>query len=164
MSGDIIVQGNLVIEAPSEEKSRVQVRTTTGQGRVRADLWLGPTFSEFEVTPKQLEELRADPYLLVRHGPDTGTSDVSTALGQVDTSTLRVAELEAQLRDMHKRHEALQAEHLASSQFLDQATRLPLTDADLVARPTLHVEPDAHATPQVLPTRKGRLDELRHPR
>lgn len=90
----------------------VEIRTTTGLGRCRAGLVLGPTWGVFEVTPEQLAELRADHALELR----TPQAEVEAKAAQVDEASATVEQLRAAI----ERYEARIAE---LSDQVDEATR-----------------------------------------
>jgi len=71
----------------------VEVRTTTGLGRVRAGLALAPTWATVEVTPEQLAALRADHALEVR----TPQAEVEAKAALVDEAGAEVEQLRAQV-------------------------------------------------------------------
>lgn len=98
----------------------VEIRTTTGLGRCRAGLALGPTWGTFEVTPEQLAELRADHALEVR----TPQAEVEAKAALVDEAGAEVEQLRAQVAALEEQlgeatRARLEAEQMAHEALAD---------------------------------------------
>ena len=99
---------------------QVEVRTTTGLGRVRAGLALAPTWATFEVSPEQLAALRADHALEVR----TPQAEVEAKAAQVDAITGDVEQLRATIASLEEQlaeatRARIEAEQLAHEAMSD---------------------------------------------
>lgn len=109
---------------------KVEVRTTTGLGRVRAGLGLAPTWATFEVDEKQLAALRADHALEVRTPQDeveAKAAQVDEAGAAVEQLRATIAALEEQLAEATRaRTEAEQMAHeaLADNEALSKEVAL----------------------------------------
>lgn len=98
----------------------VEVRTTTGMGRVRAGLALAPAWATVEVTEEQLAALRADHALEVR----TPQAEVEAKAAQVDEAGAAVEQLRAQVAALEEQlaeatRARIEAEQMAHEALAD---------------------------------------------
>ncbi len=120
---------------------KVEIRTTTGLGRCRAGLALGPVWESFEVDDEQLAALRADHALEVR-APlaevEAKAALVDQAGAEVEQLRAQVAALEEQLGEATRaRLEAEQMAHeaLADNEALSKEVALLRIQAGAPAAP-----------------------------
>lgn len=99
----------------------VEVRTTTGMGRVRAGLALAPTWATVEVTPEQLAALRADSHAIEVRTPQ---AEVEAKAAQVDEAGAAVEQLRAQVAALEEQlgeatRARIEAEQMAHEALAD---------------------------------------------